>query len=391
MNTGWPMVRLGELLQPVSRAESVDPMKQYRLLGIRLDGRGPFLREVVTGGQTAATKLFRVAKGDFIYSRLFACRGAFGIVNDELDSCFVSGEFPTFLPILNRLDLNFLRYWFRLPTTLTKVDKDCTGSTPLTRNRFKEQFFLALEITLPSRTEQQRIVARIEKLAAQISEAHHLRQQAIEEAEALVAAKMRDIIQENNSKVRHLPFTEIARLERRPISVQLNQNYQEIGVYSFGRGIFHKTPRTGAEVGNKDLYEIRTGDFILQVTFAWEGAVALADQEDDGLFGSVRYLTFRINEEVCNPWYLLTYMKTPEAISQLGTISPGSAGRNRVLSVKRLGEVMVPVVPLDYQVWMTDALKAELNALKTLQAKTASELDALMPSILDHAFKGELC
>ncbi len=31
-----------------------------------------------------------------------------------------------------------------------------------------------------------------------------------------------------------------------------------------------------------------------------------------------------------------------------------------------------------------------LRALKSLQAETAAELDALLPSILDTAFKGEL-
>ncbi len=37
-----------------------------------------------------------------------------------------------------------------------------------------------------------------------------------------------------------------------------------------------------------------------------------------------------------------------------------------------------------------DALQAELDALKRLQAETAAELDALLPAILDRAFKGEL-
>ena len=36
------------------------------------------------------------------------------------------------------------------------------------------------------------------------------------------------------------------------------------------------------------------------------------------------------------------------------------------------------------------ALQAEADALKRLQAKTAVELDALLPAILDRAFKGEL-
>lgn len=33
---------------------------------------------------------------------------------------------------------------------------------------------------------------------------------------------------------------------------------------------------------------------------------------------------------------------------------------------------------------------AESDALKRLQAETAAELDALLPAILDRAFKGEL-
>ena len=36
------------------------------------------------------------------------------------------------------------------------------------------------------------------------------------------------------------------------------------------------------------------------------------------------------------------------------------------------------------------ALRAEVDALKRLQAETAAALDALLPSILDRAFKGEL-
>ncbi len=37
-----------------------------------------------------------------------------------------------------------------------------------------------------------------------------------------------------------------------------------------------------------------------------------------------------------------------------------------------------------------DALQAEVDGLKRLEAETAAELDALLPAILDKAFKGEL-
>jgi len=123
--------------------------------------------------------------GDFIYSRLFAWRGAFGVIESALNGCYVSGEFPTFKVVPDKIDKEFLRLWFRLPSVIEKVEADCTGSTPLTRNRFKENFFLNLETPLPPLAEQRRIVARIEALAAKIEEVGGLREQAIEEVETL--------------------------------------------------------------------------------------------------------------------------------------------------------------------------------------------------------------
>lgn len=37
-----------------------------------------------------------------------------------------------------------------------------------------------------------------------------------------------------------------------------------------------------------------------------------------------------------------------------------------------------------------DGLQAKVDALRRLQAKTAAELDAMLPSILDRVFRGEL-
>jgi type I restriction enzyme S subunit len=59
----------------------------------------------------------------------------------------------------------------------------------------------------------------------------------------------------------------------------------------------------------------------------------------------------------------------------------------------RLPQTLVPVPPLPDQrriVEYVDGLQAKVDRLKELQAATAAELDALLPSILDKAFKREL-
>lgn len=52
-----------------------------------------------------------------------------------------------------------------------------------------------------------------------------------------------------------------------------------------------------------------------------------------------------------------------------------------------------PFPPIDKQhqiVEYLDGLQSKVVTLKQLQAKTQKELDALLPAVLDKAFKGEL-
>ncbi len=396
MSNNWPVVKLGDVLTHVERTEQVDPTREYRLLGVRLDGGGAFLRETIVGAQTAATKLSRVAEGDFIYSRLFACRGAFGVVTPELSGCYVSSEFPTFVPRDGRVDINFLQYWFRLGNVIDRVNQDCTGSTPLTRNRFKENFFLALEIPLPPLAEQRRVVARIEELAAQIGEARALRAQAAEEAEALTKSTLSQELTAAAKKYGVQPMAEVAtcaagfgfpkqhqgrtglkypfvkvsdmNLPKNQRAITSAQNWVDdddvrelkLKIYPVGTVIF---PKIGGAIATNKRRVLS-----LPATF---------DNNVMGLIPSDKLLSE----------YLFAFMQSFDLTElQAGTSVPA-------ISQGRVKALKIPVPPLAEQrkiVAELDALQAKVDALKRLQAETAAELDALLPSILIKAFKGEL-
>lgn len=374
MNTKWPMVRLGEVLQAVSRAETVAPTKEYGLLGVRLDGRGPFLRQVVTGAQTAVKTLYRVEDGDFIYSRLFAWRGAFGVIPTELDGCYVSNEFPLFQAASPQIDVRFLFYWFRYAPTLAQVAEKCSGSTPLTRNRFKEEYFLRIEIPLPPLDEQRRIVARIEELAAQINEARNLRLQAAEEVNVFTscarAARFSDL--ECNFPTRQLGEL-ISMASGQGLTSSEMSDFAPYPVYGGGGLIGHYT-----------RYLFEQPKIVIGRVGARCGCVFVTEPKA-WVTDNALYLT-EISEELHAPYLV-------HALMALDLRQQANQAAQPVVSQKKINPLKIPVPPLSEQrriVSELDALQAEVDALKRLQAETAAELDALLPAILDRAFKGEL-
>ena len=77
---------------------------------------------------------------------------------------------------------------------------------------------------------------------------------------------------------------------------------------------------------------------------------------------------------------------------EVAAMSLGSAMKN-IGSVKILKKIKFPLPPLDEQrrvVAYIDSIQERLTSLMQLQAGAQKELDALLPSVLDRAFKGEL-
>jgi type I restriction enzyme, S subunit len=393
----WPTTKLGDVLTPAGREERVDASKEYRLLGIRLEGQGPFLRETVLGTQTSAARLSRVATGDFVYSRLFACRGAFGVITEELDGCYVSGEFPTFVPVPDKADVEFLKYWFRLPSVIATVDADCSGSTPLTRNRFKENFFLALEIPLPPLAEQRRVVTRIEELATQIQEARTLRHQGAEEAEALLRSGAEAVFQKARAKFGSKTLGEVCTTitdgdHNTPQFSEDGVRFIFVGNVSTGRLHFDDSKRVSRDYfkGLKPHRLPKRGDILYSAVGATLGIPAVVDSDEDFCFQRHVAILKPDSSKIGSrfAWHMLS---SQTVFDKAWASTTGSA--QPTVSLRAIRKLPIPLPPLAEQrrsVAELDALQAEVDALKGLQAETAAELDALLPAILDKAFKGEL-
>lgn len=181
---------------------------------------------------------------------------------------------------------------------------------------------------------------------------------------------------------------DIAPLIRRPVKINLNATYPELGLRSYGKGTFHKPALLGDNVGNKRLFEIKTGDLLFSNVFAWEGAVAVAKSEDSGRFGSHRYITCTVDESRADTSYVFRYLVTPAGIASLTLASPGGAGRNKTLGLEALANITMPLPPLAEQQKISQILDDVETKIKTLELKQ-SHYQTLKRGLMQKLLTGE--
>ncbi|MDK9720432.1 MAG: restriction endonuclease subunit S [Rhodospirillales bacterium] len=315
-----------------------------------------------------------------ILSKIDARNGAIGLVPQELDGAIVSNDFPSFEFVdRTRFDPAFMGWMARSRHFVELCKAASEGTT--NRVRIKEDRFLAQQIPLPPLAEQQAIVCRLETLADKARQVNE-RLDAIErDADRLLAVSFRDAI--TDAPLRSM--AEVAPLVRREIAIELEGSYPELGIRSFGKGTFHKPPLTGADVGTKRLFSIEPGDLLFSNVFAWEGAIAIAQPEDAGRFGSHRFITCRVFPDITSAEFLRYYFLTDAGLVKIGEASPGGAGRNRTLGLEKLMAIHVPIPSRSVQRTF-DALQAKVAALKARHATIRLANEALIPATLERVF-----
>jgi type I restriction enzyme S subunit len=142
--------------------------------------------------------------------------------------------------------------------------------------------------------------------------------------------------------------------------------------------------------------EVHPGDFIMSRANTLElvGACTFVKKTRPKLMLSDKTFrfVFRDKHKIINK-YLDMVLKSPALRKQIEHSASGTSPTMKNISKEKVLALLLPPFMLPEQrriVGELDALQAEVDALKRLQAETAAELDALLPAVLDRAFKGEL-
>lgn len=402
MKHQWRNVPIGEILTPVSRPEGIDPLSTYSILGARWYAKGLYVKDVLPGSQIQASKLYRVEQGDFVYNRLFGWKGSFAVASEENHNCYVSNEFPCFLPKSKHADSRYLWWYFSRPSVWDEVLSLSSGGTPTSRNRLKEEKFLSMVIPLPSIEEQRSMIARIEGSQAVINEARFLRQKTTEQTEALENAYLRSVYelmaqQHGTTRLGDL-ITEAGygssqkcsaeRIEGAfPVLRIPNVALERIDLDKLK---FARLPTLECErllLADGDILVVRTNGSLELV-----GRSAVIDRLPEPMAFASYLIRLRFNDRLILPRYAQRMLRHLRVSGKLIDFARTTAGQYNV-SLGRLRSAEIPVPSLAEQgrvIAYLDEMEMKIVSLRTFQAETFVGIDALLPSIIEKVFHGDL-
>jgi type I restriction enzyme S subunit len=377
----WPVTELGRVVRHRKDFIEIDDSEIYKRCRVQLHTKGIVLRDKIQGIDIQTKKQQVCRAGELLVAEIDAKVGGYGVVPDSLDGAIVSSHYFLFEIDESLLVRQFLDYFIRTSSFFEQVRAQ--GSTNYAAIRPSD--VLNYKIPFPTIGEQQQLVALISAVETGIEEAKALRRQADAASERLCYSMLFD----RSVDVTLKPMHELVKLRPLDVAVNPEESYQFAGVYSFGRGVFKGAIKAGSDFSYSNLTRLKAGNFVYPKLMAWEGALGVVPPECDGLVVSPEFPVFVVNESEVLPEVLDIYFRTPSVWPILSGTSTGTNVRRRRLNPPAFLEFKMPVPRMSVQQKIRE-VKNKLDALRPLQKETYIELNALIKSSLDKAFKGEL-
>jgi type I restriction enzyme, S subunit len=395
MESHWTDIPIGEILTYLEDQVAFDDMAEYITITVKRRHGGLEGRETLFGHEIKTKKQYRLHRGAFIISRVQCWHAAFAIVPDDIPENMIASQNYDQFEISPKVDKRFFWWLSHSPQFIETVRSSASGVV-IEKMVFNRDAWLQKTVPLPSLTEQRRIVKRIEALASRVAEAQSLRWEADEETEFLLAAQLKNIRQKLlKSDYPKKKIGDIALVTSGGTPSRDNPTYWggAIPWIKTGELIDGDVIETEEHITEEGMKNSSARLFPSETIL-----VALYGQ------GQTRGRTARLMIEATTNQACCAILPTPDILEsrftqywqrslyyEMREKSHGGAQPNWNGSMIKNIEIALP--PLEEQrrlVVYLDGLQAQVSALRTAQAETEKELSALMPSILDKAFKGEL-
>lgn len=398
MSTNWPMVRLAEVMTYRKEFIEIDDLNWYKRCRVQWYGQGVVLRDSLPGADLK-TKHQQVCRaGDFLVAEIDAKLGGFGIVPKSLDGAVVSSHYFLFAVSDTTLDRRFLDFFIRTRAFQDQVTAQ--GSTNYAAIRPSD--VLAYVMPLPPISDQRRIVARIEEVAARIEKARTLRSQSLVETQAFVSAQFRSAFESLGQRYGRSQLDSLITeagygtsekcyamrgKDMVPVLRIPNIAAERVDISDLKYAYLPADRKRRLHLADGDILVVRTNGSLDLV-----GRSAVIDDLPEPMAFASYLIRLRLDRALVLPAYAQLMLRHLRTSGQLVDFARTTAGQYNV-SLGRLHSATIPVPPFMEQCRVVEelqVLQVRVDVLKRFQAQSTAELDALLPAILDRAFRGEL-
>ena len=165
-------------------------------------------------------------------------------------------------------------------------------------------------------------------------------------------------------------------------------DYIRLGIRSHCKGTFHELVKIENILSADKMYIVPKNNLILNITFAWEQAIAITDDNDEGKYISNRFPTFAFKDNQLPTFY--KYIIPQKRLKyDLNVASPGGAGRNRVLNKKLFLSIPVNIPLLKEQEKIAKFLTTVDKKITNLE-NTITSLENQKKGLLQQIFSQKL-
>lgn len=394
MSLSWPDVTLSEVLTERRETPNSAALALGEIPIVSKISFEPGQIELRVGTQTK-TGMILVRPGDLVVSGINAAKGAVAIwPADAAGQIAATIHYGAYTPRNDRVDVRFLWWLLRSHTFRDLLLKHLPGGI---KTELKAKRLLAIPVPLPPLTEQRRIVARIEAFSGSLADANRFRKQSEAACDALGRAHLSKQFERLAAAYPVRALGEVSLdisdgPHKKPSYVDAGVPFVTVknmvsGILDLG-DVQHITPEDHRVFNRRSRAE--KGDVLYSKDGATRGRPCFVDTDEPfSFFVSVALIKPR--RDLLDGRYLCHLLNSGGIRERMHLQSRGDMIPHIVLTEIR--NFPVPLPPLEEQqrvVAYLDVLKAQVDELKNVQKQTAAALDALMPSILDKAFRGEV-
>lgn len=214
---------------------------------------------------------------DVVINTLWAWMAALGVTKY---TGIVSPAYGVYRPLAGCPVLpRYADHLLRTPAYAAEYQRRSTGVNSSRLRLYPEQF-LRVEVVVPPHDEQAAIVRFLDHASQGFDRFMRAKKKQV----ALLGELRQSVTEDTLSSpgTRSIRLGVAAELVERSIDRQRQQLYTPVGLFNRGRGIFHKTPTKGADLGDSKFFWIEEDDLVLSGQFAWEGAIAPGRQDLGG-------------------------------------------------------------------------------------------------------------